>query len=432
MMNKVKWSPVRLTNLVEMTLKSTSDWSSEEKARQFVDILVSEGGFLLPEKFDTREPERFVFDVNDLSKFYEMWTSNNIGFGLKSKIPYLSWVDIHVYYKESKLFNEISSIFDERYFKDEGNIDKLLSCAKRLYDWGNVTHGYIYHCEEWEMKNQFDVPTVLADGGVGFSSGTRLDEGLPGIYWANFFGPVYIDFFGRKKFETVPAYRKEELPDGGFFVLTCKSPFDYGQPEVRRLEERIIDHLGRKAFFEKSRPKKICKVPKFTFEQKALGHPVEVIAYDPVTEAIPDPSHFVQEASQLSDELVESFKGKLDYSPESLDKVDDFILKKSYRQPEPWKKEKWRRLIQMLTAYYGEVLRRNLHGKWLVRKVEKDVEHPTVVFLVDQQEEDEYPFARVDKLWSERERADGLVVRYHLLARGEIRKVSQFFAHFLK
>jgi len=163
-----------------------------------------------------------------------------------------------------------------------------------------------------------------------------------------------------------------------------------------------------------------------------LGHPVEVIAYDPVTEAIPDPSRFIQEASQLSDELVESFKGKLDYSPESLEKVDDFILKKSYRQPEPWKKEKWRRLIQMLTAYYGEVLRRNLHGKWLVRKVEKDVEHPTVVFLVDQQEEDEYPFARVDKLWSERERADGLAVRYHLLAKGEIRKVSQFFAHFLK
>jgi hypothetical protein len=151
-----------------------------------------------------------------------------------------------------------------------------------------------------------------------------------------------------------------------------------------------------------------------------------------VSEAIPDPSRFIQEASQLSEELVKSFKDNLDYSPESLDKVDDFILKKSYRQPEPWKKEKWRRLIQQLTAYYGEVLRRNLRGKWLVREVEKSIKHPTVIFSVNDQEEDECPFARVDKLWMERERADGLAVRYHLLASGELKKVERFLAPYTK
>jgi len=415
-----------------MTLKSTSDWSSVEKAREFVDILVSEGDFLLPEKFDRHEPERFVFDPHDLAKFIEIWTSDIIGLIMKRKKPYLAWMMVDIRYREAKIPNEIMSSFDERYFKKEDNVARLLSCAKRLYDWGSVTHGYLCHAKDWESKNRFGRIVEDAKGRPSAGGGNRLDEGLPGIYWANFFGPIYVEFFGREKFHSVPAYHKEEFPDGGFLLLTSPSPFDYEQKQVLKLEEKIIDHLGREAFFEKKHPKKVCKVPKFTFEQKALGHPVEVIAYDPVSKAIPDPSRFIQEAPQLAKALLGRFTEKLDYSPESLDKVDNFILTKSYRQRKPLAKEKWRRLIQELTAYYGEVLRRNLQGKWLVREIEKSIIHPTVVFIVDKQEEDEYPFARIMKLWSERERADGLAIRYHLLASGEIRKISRHFSSFLK
>lgn len=420
-------------NYLSMVLNATSDWSGDVNAREFVNILVTENDFLLPEKFDRREPERFVFDPEELSKFIEIWTSDVIGLITKRKKPYLAWMMVDIWYREAKVFNEIMSGFDERYFKKADNVTKLLSCAKRLYNWGAIAHGYVCHEEDFEIKNCFDVITEDFRGSPTATGGVRLDEGLPGIYWANFFGPVYVELFGRKKFNTAPAYYKEELPDGGFLILTSESPLDYGQKKVRKLEEKIIDHLGRKAFFEKAHPRKICRVPKFTFEQKALGHPIEVIEYDSVSDVIPEPQRFIQEARQLSEKFVKRVSKEIDYSPESLQRVDDFILKKSYRRPKPWDNEKWRVIIQEITAYYGEVLRRNLQGKWIVRECDKGISHPVVVFVIKGQKQDEHPFTRVIKLWCERERADGLAVRYHLFSSGEWGKLESFISsHLLK
>lgn len=423
--------PTSDMNYIDMTLKSTSDWSSVEKAREFVNILVSENDFLLPERFDRREPERFIFNPDDLTKFIENWTSDVIGLITKRKKPYLAWMDISIWYREAKLFNRIMSGFDKRYFKKESNIARLLSCARRLYNWGSVSHGYISHSKDWDTKHCFDVITEDAYGKPTATGGVHLKEGLPGIYWANFFGPVYVELFGKEKFLTVPAYHKEELPDGGFFLLTSASPFDYGKPEVHELEEKIIDHLGREAFFEKAYPKKVCRVPQFIFEQKALGRPIEVLEYDPVSEVIPDSYCFIKEAPKLAEALRKRLSDKLDYSPDSLDKVDNFILKKSYRQPEPWANERWRRVIQELTAYYGEVLRRNLCGKWVIKEFSKGVSHPIVVFKVQEREQDEFPFTRVIKLWCERERADGLAIRYHLFQSGEWERLESFINNYL-
>ncbi len=413
---------------LEMVLTATRDWSGEVNAREFVNILVTENDFLLPEKFDRHEPERFVFNPDELTKFIEIWTSDVIGLITKRKKPYLAWMMVDIWYREAKVFNEIVSGFDERYFKKADNVAKLLSCAKRLYNWGRINHGYICHEENWISKNSYGKIVEDARGRPSAGGGTNLQEGLPGIYWANFFGPVYVEFFGREKFDTAPAYYKEELPDGGFLILTSESPLDYGKPKVRELEEKIIDCLGREAFFEKAHPRKICRVPEFTFEQKSLGRPVEVKEYDSVSDVIPEPQSFIQEARQLSEKFVKRVGKEIDYSPESLERVDDFILKKSYRRPKPWDNDKCRGIIQEITAYYGEVLKQNLHGKWIVQEDDKGISHPVVEFSVKRQKQNEYPFTRVIKLWCERERADGLAVRYHLFSSGEWGKLENFIS----
>lgn len=412
---------------IDMNMKSTQDWSATEKAQEFVDILVLEDDFLLPQKYDSREPERFVFDASNLAKLFEIWASETAWLTLKRRKPFPIWILIQNWkYREHRQFNQIMAGFDERYFAEEDNIARLLSCAKRLYVWGGITHGYICHRQDWDVKNYFGVETKVASGKSVVTGGLRLQEGLPGIYWANYFGPLYVNFFGREKFLTAPAYHKEELSDGGFLLLTAPSPLDYGRPEVRALEEAIIDHLGRDAFFEKAHPQKVCRVPQFTFEQASLGRPIEVVAYDPVAKVIPDPYRFIQEAPALAEALVRRFRGKLDYSPESLKSVDDFILKKSYRRPEPWTQgEEGRRLMQELTAYYGETLRHHLQGEWVVLKGSGGDLHPAVIFTIGGVKQVEYPFARVDKLWEERVRADGLAIHFMLLQTGEWSRLEQ-------
>jgi hypothetical protein len=413
---------------IEMNMKSTQCWNASSKAQEFVNILISEGDFLLPQKYDSREPERYVFEANNLAKLFEIWASDTGWLSLKRQKPFLWWMLIQNWrYREHRQFNQIMSGFDERYFAKEDNVVKLLSCAKRLYVWGNMTYGYICHEQDWSRKNYFGIPTKVASGKTVSTGGLDLREGLPGIYWANLFGPIYVDFFGREKFLTAPAYHKEELPDGGFLLLTAPSPLDYGRPEVQALEEALIDHLGRDAFFEKAYPEKPCQVPHFTFNQAAFGRPIEIVAYDPISEVIPDPYRFVQEAPLLAEALIRRFQGKLDYSPESLKQVDDFILKRSYRRPEPWRRgEEGVRLMQELTAYYGEVLRRHLGGRWVVDdRGEGNKPHPAVIFTVVGVPQMEYPFARVDRLWEERVRADGLAIRFMLLQSGEWARLEE-------
>ena len=409
-----------------MVMKSTRNWSGLERAGELVDILVSEDDFVLPEKLDNREPERFAFQADKPDKLYELWTSDIGTLNLKRRKPFPTWMIVRQWAREYSRFNEIMSGFDERYFASESNVDKLLSCAMRLYSWGGMAHGFICHEQDWDARNYFGLPTRVAGGKITSTGGLWLQDGLPGIYWANFFGLVYVRFFGEQKFHTLPAHHVQQLPDGGFLVLTAPTPLDYARPQVREHEERIIDHLGREAFFEKAHPEKECRVPQFTFEQAPSGQAIEVLAHDPVSEAIPDPARFVQEASRLADDLTRRIMGQLDYSPDSLDHVDNFILKKSYRHPEPWAKEEGRRMIQELTAYYGEVLRRNLGGRWAVLEGSGGRPHPAVVFTRNGKEEVEYPFARVNKLWSERQRADGLTSRYYMLRSGQLGSVERY------
>ena len=409
-----------------MNMKSSKDWSTAKKAQEFVDILLSEDDFLLPQYYYGNERKRYVFESGNLEKLFDIWASETAWLSLKRRKPFPTWMVIEEWrYREHEQFNQIMAGFDEHYLTKEDKVSKLVSCAKRLYVWGDIIHGYICHELDWNVKNYFGVETKVASGRFVVTGGLRLQEGLPGIYWANFFGPIYVDFFGREKFLTVPAYHKEELPDGGFLVLTAPSPLDYDRPEVRVLEEAILDHLGRDAFFEKAYPEKLCRVPHFTFEQASLGHPIEVVAEDPVLKVIPDPLRFIQEAPALAEALVRRFKGKLDYSPDSLKQVDDFILRRSYRHPHPWERKADRHLVQELTAYFGEVLCRQLRGEWMVLQGSGGDPHPVVVFTVGGVKQVAWPFFQIMKLWEERVRADGLAIHYYLLQSGEWTRLEQ-------
>lgn len=407
---------------VHFSFQSTKDWSTTTKAEDFFQILVFSGDIYVPERYGRAEPLKNIFDPINTQSCAVFWNKNH-GIMLKRKKAFLVWWIIDWYYREYRLFNTLSGGFDEKYFRT--NSSKAVQVFKKIYLWGEMAYGYICHWSDFERKNVFEKLTQVYTGQSVQSSTENLRWYLPGLYWANFFGPIYVNFFGRERFLTAPAYYKEELPDGGFLLLTSPSPLDYGRPEVRALEEAIMDHLGRDAFFEKAHPEKPCRVPQFTFEQVSLGRPMEVVAYDPLPEVIPDPLRFIQEAPALAELLARRFKEKLDYSPESLKLVDDFILKKSYRRPEPWVREADRQLVRELTAYFGEVLRRQLQGEWVVLEGSGGALHPAVVFTVGGVKQDAWPFARIIKLWVERVRADGLAIHYMLLQSGEWSRLEQ-------
>ena len=321
-------------------------------------------------------------------------------------------------YRDFSVFNETRLFLPEDYFSDPRNSEMLLKYVKRVYEWGAIAHGFVAHEQDWITKNYFGLPTLVAGGHKVSTGGLRLEQGLPGIYWANLFGSQYVEFFGRDRLYSVPAYYREKLHDGGLLVLTAPSPLDYQQPEVLTVQEAIIDHLGRDAFFERANPTKPCRAPTFTFEQLPYGGLAGPIAYDPIRLVIPDAHKFITEAPKLADQFVQRLKGELDFSAESLRRVDRFVLLRSRGRSQAWIDEPWSQLIREVAAYYGEVLTRELHGQWLVAAGSSDEPHPVIVYAINNEFDVEYVFTRVLKLWLERVREDGLYSRFRFFKSG--------------
>lgn len=82
------------------------------------------------------------------------------------------------------------------------------------------------------------------------AAGVFLEKGIPGVYWGNYFGPFYVEWFGRAKFETLPCVEKRWLDTGGIFFTTAPTPFDWDTPEARQLQQAVKEHLGADAFFD--------------------------------------------------------------------------------------------------------------------------------------------------------------------------------------
>jgi len=91
----------------------------------------------------------------------------------------------------------------------------------------------------------------MADGWVC----RELFECLPSLFWGNFFGPVYVEFFGRQKLLKAPGCLVEELPNGGVFLQLSKSIFDLTPEQVLEQVEKLKEYLDPEAFYDPQKPK---------------------------------------------------------------------------------------------------------------------------------------------------------------------------------
>lgn len=142
---------------------------------------------------------------------------------------------------------------DLTFFAAEGHAEHFLQFAKSLYEWGEMVCGFAAHPKDYKDQTWLPQQVIIGNKLVG-AVGQKVMEALPGIFWANFFGPDYVDWFGREKFDRLPCYRLEELPDGGRLILTSPSPLEYDASG--ETQETIKSYLGRPAFGDVQHPER--------------------------------------------------------------------------------------------------------------------------------------------------------------------------------
>jgi hypothetical protein len=182
----------------------------------------------------------------------------------------------------------------QNWLKTPARLAALLDFTESLYfAFDHFWFACIGCDEEKEEKRRlkwFRPDRSHPDGGytIQEAPGIFLEKGIPGIYWGNYFGPFYVDWFGREKFKTLPCVYKKELKDGGIFFTIADSPFEWNSDKARAMGRRAMEHLNPRAFFDLPELKKAveaavasgakvtndlpqrlirpCEVPKFPFD----------------------------------------------------------------------------------------------------------------------------------------------------------------------
>lgn len=93
-----------------------------------------------------------------------------------------------------------------------------------------------------------------------------IETRLPGVFWCNFYGKVYVDFFGKERLESFPWTEVEELENETIDTFLTTDPKLLKKSD--ELEVKAKEYLGTEFFgdldlYEKNPfETQIRKVPK--------------------------------------------------------------------------------------------------------------------------------------------------------------------------
>jgi hypothetical protein len=103
--------------------------------------------------------------------------------------------------------------------------------------------------EEIELKTRRLVPSDDGIGSVETFTVRNYSEGLPGLFWRNFFGPPFVRMFG-ERLASLPEDCRERLGDDLVLVQPYTLPSDAGTEEGNARERALIEHLGPECFYD--------------------------------------------------------------------------------------------------------------------------------------------------------------------------------------
>ncbi|HEX5754187.1 MAG TPA: hypothetical protein VFZ09_48845 [Archangium sp.] len=265
----------------------------------------------------------------------------------------------------------------------------------------------------YAMAHGTDDRTLAGAPNFGRDDETEYRDGFDKIYevfWLNVFGPKLVETVGRERMLSTPAHRVEELPNGSILLVTWPTVADFASKEARLAQARAHAHLRPDLDFDtilctlQERSARLAPVePRFHPDlapllsrvvDRAASHerqrriaelnawqPPEPEEWRPAGSALPadvdDPERSLEEYSDLAEHLVALLHSEVpsvfEATPESLTDADFYFWR------EEFPKSRLREAIDehavpAIGAYLGEVLVRNLGGRWIPRQKREEAQ----------------------------------------------------------
>ncbi|PTL83129.1 hypothetical protein [Vitiosangium sp. GDMCC 1.1324] len=224
------------------------------------------------------------------------------------------------------------------------------------------------------------------------------------VFWLNVFGPKLVESVGRERVLSTPAWRVEELPNGSVLLVTWPTVTDFASKEARLAQARAHAHLRpdldydtvlrtlleRSATLAPVEPRfhpdvapllsRVVDLVAIHERQRRIAElnawqPPEPEEWRPADSALPpdvdDPEGAREHYDDLAEHLVALLHTQVpsvfDATPESLTDADFYFWREEF--PRVFQRENIdAHAVPAIGAYLGEVLVRNLGGRWIPRK----------------------------------------------------------------
>lgn len=246
-----KTEPLRYSRVadggISLQLRTNLFLGTEEMGGEILRYLVGVGDVFVPEVFDGGKltgGKKVKFDPDDIGLPLKGWVDERYSLGIIGERHRPVDSSLHVSATDFLMFDHLGLRVDSKWFVDKARLDKFVGVAKDLYTIIGANSGYV---QNWNLERALG---EITDGNgklVGYKA-PGVQWSLRGLFWANLFGPEYVDMYGRNKLLAAPWHKVENLPDGGVLLFISSSPFDASHPEYHARKEQLYEYLGRDAF----------------------------------------------------------------------------------------------------------------------------------------------------------------------------------------
>ncbi|MDA8236194.1 MAG: hypothetical protein M0Z31_15630 [Clostridia bacterium] len=204
---------------------------TRKMAQRFFEILKEAN--MEPDKIGLYEPVKKLYTIE---KAIDMWVFGDEPgpeaaggmLGVRKQPPNYTF-DIGWARGPLAVPNDVTFFFSPKVFAKHRNIIEHI--FKETYHLFDGFYGYITHNRPESRQH------------VTGSIKTRI----PGLFWCNYFSPLYVDFFGREKILSGPWVKTEELDSGTIVTYLAGEP-DKEILESDFFEKRAKEHLGIESF----------------------------------------------------------------------------------------------------------------------------------------------------------------------------------------
>jgi hypothetical protein len=138
-------------------------------------------------------------------------------------------------------------------------IKRLLCDACRA---ARADYGFVATDHDYRAKHFLSVTEGVSE--VQQYIGDSPEQGIPGLYWMNFFGLAYVDYFGKKKLATLSDHAGTDFLDDGAVCLQFGGMPDQSHAASTLAHQLAVSQvLGEAAFFDRHHPERKLNIPTF-------------------------------------------------------------------------------------------------------------------------------------------------------------------------